>query len=99
MSEPIAVARERRRVPVLLLALLALQGCEPPSAGWTKPGATGAELRSALIECEGVATNPQPFHFWAMNMSYDSARDQTARLQDQCMVAHGWRPVAEPQPR
>lgn len=92
-------AGDRRRSLTPLLALLALAGCAPPAAGWTKPGATGTELRSDLIACEGVATNPQPFRFWALNMSYDGARDRVPRVRDECMVARGWQPVAQPQTR
>ena len=59
-----------------LLGLFALTGCE--GAHWVKPGGTTAELRRGLADCERVATGPTPFHFWALSLSYERARDQIA---------------------
>jgi hypothetical protein len=43
----------------LLLALFVLVGCESPH--WGKPGATTAEPRRDLADCERVATVPRLF--------------------------------------
>jgi hypothetical protein len=87
------------RIATLLLLPLALFACQPPGADqWTKPGATGADLRSDLTDCQREGTGQPPFHFWALNESYDSARARIARLKDACMVARGWQPVAAAQP-
>jgi hypothetical protein len=87
------------RIATLLLLALALVGCQPPAAEWTKPGATGADLRRDLADCLREGTGPPPFHFWALNESYDGARARIARLKDACMIARGWQPVTEAQPR
>jgi hypothetical protein len=79
---------------LVLVALLGLPGCETRPAGWVKPGATAAELRRDLADCERQGTGPPPFHFWALNYDYEGARERIARLKAQCMVARGWQPTA-----
>ena len=79
---------------LLLVVLLAGSGCETWPAGWAKPGATGAELRRDLADCEREGTGRSPFHFWALNDNYEGARDRIVRLKTQCMLARGWRPTA-----
>jgi hypothetical protein len=87
------------RIATLLLLPLALAACQPPGADeWTKPGATGADLRSDLTDCLREGTGPPPFSFWALNESYDSARARITRLKDACMIARGWQPVAQAPP-
>lgn len=76
-----------------VILLLAVLGCAPPRADWTKPGATSADLRRDLAYCEGKATGPTPFHFWALNMDYETARDHISRVRGECMEAHGWQHV------
>jgi hypothetical protein len=96
IAAPIARAA---RITALLLLPLALVACQPPGAAeWTKPGATSGDLRSDLTDCLREGTGPPPFSFWALNENYDSARARIARLQDACMVARGWHPVAQAQP-
>jgi hypothetical protein len=88
------------RIATLLLLALPLVACQPPGAAeWTKPGATGGDLRRDLADCLREGTGPPPFHFWALNETYDSARARIARLKDACMIARGWQPVTEAQPR
>jgi hypothetical protein len=79
----------------LLIALFALVGCEE-SAYWSKPGATPAELRRDLADCERVATGPTPFHFWALGLSYEAAHNRIAEREAACMMERGWMPTAEP---
>jgi hypothetical protein len=76
----------------LLLALFALAGCESPN--WAKPGATTGELRRDLADCERVATGPTPFHFWALGLSYERARDRITERKAACMAGRGWMPAA-----
>lgn len=71
--------------------LLLLGGCQAPSEGWTKPGASAADRTRDLADCARVATGPPPFHFWALGYDYADARDRIARLKSGCMVARGWR--------
>ena len=93
------IARAVRNAALLLLPL-ALVACQPPGADqWTKPGASGAELRSDLADCQREGTGQPPFHFWALNESYDSARARIARLKDASMDARGWQPDAEAPPQ
>jgi hypothetical protein len=81
---------------VLMFPLLfALAGCEE-SAYWSKPGATTADLRRDLADCERVATGPTPFHFWALGLSYEAARNRIAERKAICMNERGWVPTAEP---
>ena len=81
---------------VLMLPLLfALAGCEE-SAYWSKPGATTVDLRRDLASCERVATGPTPFHFWALGLSYEAARNRIAEREAACMMERGWMPTAEP---
>ena len=80
----------------LSFAPVALAGCE--SAHWAKPGATTSELRRDLADCERVATGPPPFHFWALSMSYERARDRIAERKAACMTEHGWVPVGPSAP-
>jgi hypothetical protein len=76
----------------LLLALLAVLGCQTLPADWTRPG----DLRRDLADCEREGTGRRPFHFWALNWRYEAARDRTAQVKDECMAARGWRLMAEP---
>jgi len=78
----------------LPLALFALAGCEE-SAYWSKPGATTVDLRRDLADCERVATGPTPFHFWALGLSDEAARNRIAERQADCMMERGWRPTVE----
>jgi hypothetical protein len=78
----------------LLVALFALRGYE--TVHWVKPGATTAQLRRDLADCERVATGPTPFHFWALSLSYERARDQIAESKAACMTGRGWTPAAAP---
>lgn len=73
--------------------LIALFGCQAPEP-WTKPGATDAELRRDLADCEREATGPGPFHFEALNETYEAARDRIAEAKSACMKARGWKPSA-----
>jgi hypothetical protein len=100
---PVKVAGETvgvvGRVAILsLLVLLAASGCQPRREEWTKPGATGGDLRRDLADCEREAMGPPPFRFWALNESYESARDQIAQLKGDCMMARGWRLAADALP-
>jgi len=79
----------------LLLGLFALAGCEE-TAYWSKPGATTVDLRRDLASCERVATGPTPFHFWALGLSYEAARNRIAERKAICMNERGWVPTAEP---
>ena len=84
--------RGAERGCALLLAIFpALAGCQPHAAEWTKPGATDADLRRDLADCEREGTGRPPFHFWALNESYESARERIGRLKNECMAARGWR--------
>ena len=74
--------------------LLALAVCEEESAYWSKPGATTADLRRDLADCERVATGPTPFHFWALGLSYEAARNRIAERKAACMMERGWVPTA-----
>jgi len=78
----------------LPFALFALAGCESPH--WAKPGATTAELRRDLADCERAATGPTPFHFWALSLSYEDARDRIAERRAACMTGRGWVPATGP---
>jgi hypothetical protein len=71
----------------LLCRLFALTGCET---------VTTAHLRRDLADCERVATGPTPFHFWALSLSYERARDQIAERKAACMTGRGWTPPAAP---
>jgi hypothetical protein len=71
--------------------LLALCGCATSPADWIKPGATRAELRRDLADCQRDATGPPPFHFRALDENYETARHRAVRLKHQCMEARGWR--------
>jgi hypothetical protein len=77
----------------LLLALFALAGCE--SEYWSKPSATTADLRRDLADCERVVTGPTPFHFWALGLSYEAARNRIAERKAICMNERGWVPNAD----
>ena len=82
---------------LLLLVFFSLTGCE--TEPWVKPGATTAQLRRDLADCERVATGPTPFHFWALGLSYEGARDRIAERKAECMKERGWAPsIAEPLP-
>jgi hypothetical protein len=89
---------ERNSVWVRLLAILPfVSGCQSPPTEWTKPGATSADLRRDLADCEREGTGQPPFHFWALSESYETARDRIGRLKNECMAARGWRQVARMQ--
>jgi hypothetical protein len=78
--------------PFLCMAgLVGVLGCATAQPTWTKPGATCADLRRDLTDCEREATGPQPFHLWALSMDYDTAKDRIPRVKRQCMQARGWR--------
>ncbi len=64
------------------------------SAYWSKPGATTADLRRDLADCERIATGPTPFHFWALGLSYEAARNRIAEREVACMNECGWMPAA-----
>ena len=83
----------RRYGRLILLALFALAGCE--STHWTKPSATTAELRRDLADCERIASGATPFHFWALGLSYQQARDRIAERKTACMTERGWRSTAD----
>ncbi|HWI26536.1 MAG TPA: hypothetical protein VN668_06160 [Stellaceae bacterium] len=74
----------------IVCLLLLLCGCQAPSEGWTKPGASAADLTRDLADCERVGTGPPPFRFWALSYDYAGARERIARLKSDCMVARGW---------
>ena len=76
----------------LPLALLALIGCESPQ--WAKLGATTNELRRDLADCERFAPGPTPFHFWALGLSDEAARNRIAEREVACMNERGWMPTA-----
>src|SRR5260370_41958941 len=59
-----------------ITAILAIGGCAPSPADWTRPGMTGVELRRDLADCERQATGPGPFRFKALSEDYETARDQ-----------------------
>ncbi|MGO8917646.1 MAG: hypothetical protein ACLQJR_17210 [Stellaceae bacterium] len=94
-----SIQADGRISPLLLLVLLALSGCQTQPADWTKPGATDADLRRDLADCEREGTGRPPFHFWALNEGYETARDRIAPVKNECMAARGWRRAAEAQPR
>jgi hypothetical protein len=77
---------------LLVFAFFALMGCE--TEPWVKPGATTAQLRRDLADCERVATGPTPFHFWALGLSYEAARNRIAGRKAACMMERGWMPSA-----
>jgi hypothetical protein len=77
-----------------LLVLLCSPGCQTRPADWTKPGATSADLRRDLADCEREGTGPPPFHFWALNEDYETARDRIGRMKNEYMAARGWRQPA-----
>jgi hypothetical protein len=74
----------------LLATLSALSACQPPTPEWTKPVATTADLRRELADCERAGTGLPPWHFWALNESYEAARDRIGRVTNECMEAYGW---------
>jgi hypothetical protein len=76
---------------LLLLVFFALMGCE--TEPWVKPGATTAQLRRDLADCERVATGTTPFHFWALDLSYERARDRMVERKAECMKGRGWTPA------
>ena len=79
------------RVATLLLFILpAVSSCETRPGEWRKPGASDRDLRRDLADCERVGTGLGPFHFWALHMTYEEARDRIVRLKDECMAARGW---------
>jgi hypothetical protein len=81
---------------VLLLALLpALSNCYSPGPTWTKQGTRTADLRRDLADCEREGTGLPPWHFWALNMTYDAARERIVRVKKECMEARGWRQAAQ----
>jgi hypothetical protein len=76
---------------MLLLAVLpALVDCDPRVAAWIKPGATTADLRRDLADCEREGTGLPPDHFWALNMTYEAARDRIKQVKEACMRSRGW---------
>lgn len=79
--------------------LLTLAGCATEQEEWIKPGASTAELRRDLADCEREATGPGPFHFWALNETYETARDRITRLRNECMEAKGWQPARRSETR
>lgn len=81
----------RGKVRAAAILLVVVTGCATSQPEWTKRGATGADLRRDLGDCEREATGPSPFRFWALSMDYDAARDRIARVRSQCMEARGWR--------
>jgi hypothetical protein len=91
--------KARMAMLVSLSVLLAVSGCQTRPAEWTKPGAVSADLRRDLADCEREGTGQPPFHFWALNEDYESARDRVSRVKHECMAARGWRPVAETEAR
>src|SRR5215469_184977 len=75
----------------LLFAILpALCDCQSRPPEWTKPGATIADLRRDLADCEREGTGTPPFRFWALNEDYETARDRIRQLKSECMAARGW---------
>ncbi len=91
-SRRIASGR-RGKVGAAAILLVVVTGCAASPPEWTKPGATSADLRRDLGDCEREATGPGPFRFWALSMDYDAATDRIARVRRQCMEARGWRLV------
>jgi hypothetical protein len=85
----------RRRLGWLLAldVLSALSACGSQVPEWTKPAATTVDLRHDLADCEREGTGLPPYHFWALNMTYDEARERIARVKKECMQARGWQPV------
>jgi hypothetical protein len=84
-------AARRQTVALGIALVLAIGGCAASQPTWTKPGVTSADLRRDLVDCEREATGPPPFHFWALTMDYEAARDRIARRKRQCMQDRGWR--------
>jgi hypothetical protein len=81
----------RAQIRAGAVGLFALTACAaPPSEGWTKPGATTAELRRDLVDCERIATGEEGFHFRALNETYEEARDEIPRRKAECMRERGW---------
>jgi hypothetical protein len=80
---------------LLLVVLPALPACGPQVPAWAKLGATTADLRRDLADCEREGTGVPPWHFWALNMTYEAARERIARVKKECMEARGWREVAQ----
>jgi hypothetical protein len=78
---------------LMLPLLLALAGCEE-GPYWSKPGATTTDLRRDLADCERVSMGPTPFHFWALGLSYETARNRIAERKAACMMERGWAPQA-----
>ena len=76
---------------LLLLVFFAFMGCE--TEPWVRPGATTAQLRRDLADCERVATGPKPFHFSALSLSYERARDRIVERKAECMKGRGWTPA------
>ena len=79
---------------VMILLPILLGGCQAPPERWSKPGATDADLRHDLADCEREGTGTPPFHFWALNDNYDTARDRIIRRKNDCMIARGWQTAA-----
>jgi len=79
---------------LLLAALGTLSNCYSPEPTWTKPGASTSDLRRDLADCEREGTGLPPFHFWALNETYESARDRIARVKNACMEERGWQMAA-----
>jgi len=73
--------------------MIGLSSCQAPSPAWTKTGASTANLRHDLADCERVGTGLPSYHFWALNENYQRARDRIARLRNECMEARGWQPL------
>src|SRR5262249_32277153 len=82
---------------LLLVILSALPKCSSTEPTWTKPGASTADLRRDLVDCEREGTGLPPFHFWALNETYETARERIGRVKNECMAARGWRQVAKAQ--
>ena len=78
----------------MLAVLPALSGCQPHAPEWTKPGASEADLRRDLADCEREGTGQPPFRFWALNETYESARDRITRVKRACMEERGWQMAA-----
>ena len=74
----------------ICLWLAVLGGCQSREQGWSKPGASVAELNRDLKDCKRIATGPGPFHFDALNRDYEGARDHIRAAESDCMKARGW---------
>jgi hypothetical protein len=55
--------------------------------GMDKAGYNRCGFASRPSGREREGTGQPPFHFWALNESYESARERIGRLKNECMAA------------